>query len=56
MVPGLEEHLVNSSDEETHMITDLVGGFIEACNSVIQNDLNSYRKGPLVPGQMTRKA
>jgi hypothetical protein len=25
MVPGLEEHLVNSSDEETQMIADLVG-------------------------------
>jgi hypothetical protein len=25
MIPGLEERLVNSSDEETRMIADLVG-------------------------------
>ena len=56
MVPGLEEHLVNSSDEETRMIADLVCSFIEACNFAIRNNLDSYKKGPLVLGQMTRKA
>ena len=53
MVPGLEECLVNSSDEETCMIADLAGHFIEACSSTILNNLDSYRKGPLVLGQMT---
>jgi hypothetical protein len=31
MIPGLEERLVNSSDEETRMIADLVGGVIVCC-------------------------
>ena len=56
MVPGLEECLINSSDEEIRMTADFVGGFIYACNSAIQNHLDSYRKGPLVPGQITQKA
>jgi hypothetical protein len=55
-VPGLEEHLMMGSEEEVHIIAELVSGLDVNSNRTIQPYFLRSRKAPLVLEGMTPKA